>query len=140
MFQNPWGVRCVEKPPNFDALALLLKSVPGNVGLLLDTWDWYVGGGTLDTLKGFGIDDIAYVRIADAPADADRETLSEEQRVLPSEDGAAGIETRASVVPIEEVFEPGSLPLGSAECHLQRGELVLGRLLLRPFQRQKLGQ
>lgn len=75
-----------------DALALLLKSIPGNVGLLLDTWDWYVGGGTVDSLNGFGIDDVAYVRIADAPADADRESLSEEQRQLPSEEGAASID------------------------------------------------
>lgn len=75
-----------------DALSLLLKSVHSdNVGLLLDTWDWYVGGGTIETLQAFGVSDIAYVRIADAPADAERESLSEEQRLLPCEDGVVNI-------------------------------------------------
>ncbi|MBP86495.1 MAG: hypothetical protein CMJ64_07255 [Planctomycetaceae bacterium] len=76
-----------------DALSLLLKSVPGdNVGLLLDTWDWYVGGGTVDSLNGLGVNDVAYVRIADAPADADRESLSEEQRQLHNEEGTTSID------------------------------------------------
>ena len=81
-----------------DSLALLLKSIPGNVGLLLDTWDWYVGGGTAASLNGFGADGIAYVRVADAPADADRESLSEEQRQLPNEEGAANIDDIARVL------------------------------------------
>lgn len=75
-----------------DALSLLLKSVHSdNVGLLLDTWDWYLGGGTTETLQAFGVDEIAYVRIADAPADAERESLSEEQRLLPAEDDVTKI-------------------------------------------------
>ncbi|MCA9120271.1 MAG: sugar phosphate isomerase/epimerase [Planctomycetaceae bacterium] len=76
-----------------DALSLLLKSVAGdNIGLWLDTWNWYVGGGTISSLKGFGIDKVAYVTIADAPQGVDRKTLNEEQRMLPAEDGAANIE------------------------------------------------
>lgn len=81
-----------------DAMALLLKSIPGDVGLLLDTWDWYVGGGTAESLKAFGVDHVAYVRIADAPGDADREALSEEQRLLSCEEGVAGIDEIARVL------------------------------------------
>lgn len=75
-----------------DALALLLKSVVGdNVGLLLDTWNWYVGGGSLESLKAFGMENVAYVTVADAPADAEPASLSEEQRLLPIENGPAKI-------------------------------------------------
>ncbi|MEX0819064.1 MAG: TIM barrel protein [Pirellulaceae bacterium] len=75
-----------------DALVLLLKSVNAdNVGLWLDTWDWYVGGGTVESLKQLGVDKVAYVTIADAPSDVDRSALTEEQRVLPAEDGAANV-------------------------------------------------
>ena len=75
-----------------DALSLLLKSVHNdNVGLLLDTWDWHVGGGTIEMLQAFGVNEIAYVRVADAPTDAELDSLSEEQRLLPAEDGAVNI-------------------------------------------------
>ncbi|MBC8352961.1 MAG: TIM barrel protein [Planctomycetes bacterium] len=75
-----------------DALALLLKSVAAdNVGLWLDTWNWYVGGGTVDSLKGFGVDNIAYVTVADAPSGVERVDLSEDQRIMPAEDGAANV-------------------------------------------------
>ncbi|MDA1049505.1 MAG: sugar phosphate isomerase/epimerase [Planctomycetota bacterium] len=76
-----------------NALSMLLKSVAAeNVGLWLDTWDWYVGGGTVDSLKAFGIDKVAYVTIADAPHDVDRSSLTEEQRTMPAEDGAASVQ------------------------------------------------
>ena len=75
-----------------DALSLLLKSVNAeNVGLWLDTWDWFVGGGTVASLKSFGIDKVAYVTIADAPSGVDRAALTEEQRTMPQEDGAASV-------------------------------------------------
>jgi len=75
-----------------NALAALLKSVPtGHVGLWLDTWDWYVGGGSVESLRAFGVERIAYVTIADAPANADRSSLTEDQRLLPSEEGAARV-------------------------------------------------
>lgn len=76
-----------------DALAMLLKSVTGNnAGLWLDTWDWFVGGGTVSSLKAFGIDKVAYVTIADAPNGVGRPELTEEQRTMPAEDGAASVQ------------------------------------------------
>ena len=67
-----------------DALSLLLKSVAvDNVGMWFDTWDWYVGGGTVESLKAFGVDKVAYVTIADAPSDVDRSSLTEDQRIMP---------------------------------------------------------
>jgi len=71
-----------------DALITLLKSVGNdNLGLALDSWDWHFGGGTLDLLHSLGAARVVSLSIADAPADADAATISEEQRVLPELDG-----------------------------------------------------
>jgi sugar phosphate isomerase/epimerase len=76
-----------------DALSMLLKSANSdNVGLWLDTWDWYVGGGTVASLQAFGVDRVAYVTIADAPNGIDRSSLTEQQRTMPTEDGAARVQ------------------------------------------------
>jgi sugar phosphate isomerase/epimerase len=76
-----------------DALSMLVRSVDSdNVGLWLDTWDWYVGGGTVESLKAIGVDKVAYVTVADAPDGTDRSSLTEEQRTMPTEDGAASVQ------------------------------------------------
>ena len=76
-----------------DALSMLLKSVASNnVGLWLDTWNWYAGGGTVESLKEFGAANVVYVTVADAPSDVDRAALTEAQRTLPAEDGAANVQ------------------------------------------------
>ncbi len=99
-----------------DALALLLKSVDAaNVGLLLDTWDWYVGGGTVESLKAFGVENIVYAAIADAPSDVERTELTEEQRVLPLPDGAASVHEIANLLKDEGYEGPISLA-PNADC------------------------
>lgn len=99
-----------------DALSLLLKSVNAdNVGLWLDTWDWYVGGGTVESLKAFGIDNIAYVTIADAPSGIDRAALTEEHRVMPTEDGAASVHDIVSLLQDKGYKGPISLA-PNADC------------------------
>ena len=54
-----------------------------NVGLCLDTWHWYVGGGTLQQLEDVAIDRLMMVRVADLPADALLEAVTEQDRLLP---------------------------------------------------------
>lgn len=99
-----------------DALSLLLKSVNSdNVGLWLDTWDWYVGGGTVASLKAFGIDKVAYVTIADAPAGVERSTLTEEQRTLPAEDGVASVQEIVALLQDKGYKGPISLA-PNADC------------------------
>jgi sugar phosphate isomerase/epimerase len=72
-----------------EALGTLIKSVAhSNVGLMLDTWNWHFGGGTRDLLLGLGSDVIVSVFLAGAPADATRESIAPEQRLLPF-DGSA---------------------------------------------------
>lgn len=71
-----------------DALVTLIKSVSSNnVGLLLDTWNWHFGGGSVNQLRTLGADRIIGVQIADAAADVSVDSLRDEQRVFPHEAG-----------------------------------------------------
>lgn len=73
---------------DFEGLTTLCSTVgAANVGIVLDTWTWFVGGGGMDQLESLSIDQIVAVRIADVPADADMATIKENQRILPSEEG-----------------------------------------------------
>ncbi len=73
---------------DFEGLTTLCSTVgQANVGLVLDTWNWFVGGGGMDQLKDLTNDQLVVVRLADVPGDADMSTIEEKQRILPSEDG-----------------------------------------------------
>jgi sugar phosphate isomerase/epimerase len=66
-----------------DALLTLIKTIDeDNVGLCLDIWEWYVGGGTIEQLQDFPISKIVMVRLADFPQDTDPEAATEEDRPL----------------------------------------------------------
>lgn len=69
-----------------ETLLFLLKSISAdNIGLLLDTWHWSVGGGGLDQLRELSATQIVIVRLADVPPDADFATIEVKQRLLPGE-------------------------------------------------------
>lgn len=75
-----------------DALLTLIKTIGApNVGLLYDTWNWRVGGGSLDQIRECGAEGIVAVRIADAPADIDVATAVETDRTPPQEGGACDL-------------------------------------------------
>jgi sugar phosphate isomerase/epimerase len=75
-----------------DALLTLIKTIGApNIGILYDTWNWRVGGGSLDQLRKRGRDFIVAVRVADAPADIDTATAVETDRLLPTEGGAVDL-------------------------------------------------
>lgn len=72
-----------------DQLLLLLKVAGAkNVGLLLDTWDWFVGGGTLEQLRKVPADQIYSVRLADLPTELDPNSADDDQRIQPGEGGS----------------------------------------------------
>lgn len=80
-----------------------------NVGVVLDTWNWYVGGDSLDMAKDLAVEQIVAVRLADCPADADRETIREDQRMLPGRGGA--IDCAAIISHLREAgYEGGVTP------------------------------
>ena len=55
-----------------EPLLTLMKTIGvANVGIVLDTWHWHVGGGASDQLSELSPDQIISVRIADLPGDAD---------------------------------------------------------------------
>ena len=71
-----------------DPTILLINAIgKDNVGLLLDSWTWIVGGGEFDKLRSLRGEQIISVRLADIPAGADLAAIAAEQRVLPGEGG-----------------------------------------------------
>ena len=84
-----------------DALLLILSSVPKNVGLVVDLWDLYVSGGSLESLRKLGGDRLIAVRLSDAPAEPVANELKATQRLLPGEGGA--IDAAAALVTLAEM-------------------------------------
>jgi sugar phosphate isomerase/epimerase len=69
-----------------ELLTLIRTTGHSHVGLTLDTWNWKVGGGTMQHLADLKGNQIVTVTIADVPADADLETIEASQRFLPTEE------------------------------------------------------
>ncbi len=73
-----------------EELLTLLKTIgSANLGLALDTWNWRVGGGEKDQMVELKGPQVVSVRIADVPLDADWSTVTDHQRLLPTEDTVA---------------------------------------------------
>jgi sugar phosphate isomerase/epimerase len=84
-----YGAQFIATP---DALLTLIKTiVADNIGLCLDVWAWHVGGGSIDQLRGFPISKVMMVRLADVPLDADLDSITEEDRLLPGSTGVVPI-------------------------------------------------
>jgi hypothetical protein len=66
-----------------DELLTLIKMIgKSNVGLMLDTWHWHLGGGTIEGLRGLTAEQVIAVRFADFPADLAVETAKAKHRLL----------------------------------------------------------
>lgn len=81
-----------ERPYQFiaspDALLTLIKTtVASNLGLLVDLWQWRVGGGTIEQLRELAPEQIVMVRLADAPDDVPFESVTDKQRLMPGSTG-----------------------------------------------------
>ncbi|MBN2021485.1 MAG: sugar phosphate isomerase/epimerase [Pirellulales bacterium] len=71
-----------------DALGLLVNMVGApNIGVVLDVWDVFVAGGSLDTIRGLKADQIVLVQVADAPEEKPLGELTDEERLLPGQTG-----------------------------------------------------
>lgn len=72
-----------------EPLILLAKTIgASNVGVMVDAWNWYVGGNAMELVEELSVEQIVGVRLADALPEADRETVREEDRLLPGRGGA----------------------------------------------------
>lgn len=102
-----------------DPLLLLINNVQkANVGLLLDTWAWTVGGGDLDKLRSLRGDQIVSVRLADMPADADVGNIQPQQKILPAAEGGA-IDNVAYLGLLEELAFDGPVAVAQHNTHMK---------------------
>ncbi|HIF31706.1 MAG TPA: sugar phosphate isomerase/epimerase [Planctomycetes bacterium] len=61
-------------------------------GIVLDTWDWIVGGGTIEQIRALTKDQIVAVRISDLAAGAALESAKSTDHILPVADGQVPIQ------------------------------------------------
>jgi sugar phosphate isomerase/epimerase len=72
----------------FDAVVMLVGMVrAANVGAVVDTWQIYAAGSTIDDLRKLGPERIVATYFSDAPADIDPAALADADRLLPGETG-----------------------------------------------------
>jgi sugar phosphate isomerase/epimerase len=78
---------------DLDALILLLNMIDSpNVGLLLDVWEVFACGGSLETIRKIPKNQIVAVQIAELPAQTPLNELDEKSRLLPdSQNGRIGV-------------------------------------------------
>jgi sugar phosphate isomerase/epimerase len=93
-----------------EAMVLLLQAIgSSNVGLALDSWNWHFGGGTADLIQTMGAKQVITFSIADAIAGTTREGLTEEHRVMPSEEGIVDIGSMLELLRDAEFAGPVTL-------------------------------
>jgi sugar phosphate isomerase/epimerase len=78
---------------DIDALTLLLNMIDSpNVGLLLDVWEIFACGGSLESIRKIPKEQIVVVHVAEIPAKATLAELDDKSRLLPdSPNGRIGV-------------------------------------------------
>lgn len=91
-----------------EALVALLKTcVAANLGIVVDVWDWTVGGGSAELLADLTADQVIDVRLSDLPVGFDAETIDETGRLMPASTGE--IDVRSYVSALDSMQYQGSL-------------------------------
>lgn len=80
-----------------------------NVGLTLDTWNWWVGGGGMDQISELNPNQVVSVKLADLPVDAKLATIQDHQRGLPNASGT--IDCKAVVVKLFKMGYQGPVAI-----------------------------
>tara|TARA_R110002049_G_scaffold2750_2_gene21607 strand:- start:455163 stop:456080 length:918 start_codon:yes stop_codon:yes gene_type:complete len=74
---------------NTEGLIALVRAVGlAGTGVLLDTWDWVVGEGTMDQITGLKVEEITAVRLGSLAEDVEAGKATTTDRVLPEKEGA----------------------------------------------------
>jgi sugar phosphate isomerase/epimerase len=88
-------------------LAFLKTSSATNLGVVVDVWEWAVGGGSAELLSGISADQIFDVRLSDISPGFDAETVAETDRKMPSATGEIDLVGYLKV--LEEIGYEGPL-------------------------------
>jgi sugar phosphate isomerase/epimerase len=131
------GFAAAQSPPSegefefiheVDPLLTLMRSIAAsNVGLLLDTWNWWVGGGTIEKLRTLRGEQILSVRLADIQPGFDATNVTEEQRLLPGDGGL--VDTAATIATLEDLGYDGPVLLwpNPTQFKGQKREAIVSR-------------
>ncbi len=73
---------------NAEGLLELVRGIGvSGAGVLLDTWDWQVGEGTMAQIQDLKAEEIVAVRLGSVPADVDPSQAVTKERILPELEG-----------------------------------------------------
>jgi sugar phosphate isomerase/epimerase len=73
---------------SFDELRKLASGVGvEGVGVVVDLFNWYVGGGTMEQITSLPVNQVVSVQLCDVPEDIPTDELTTKNRVLPGETG-----------------------------------------------------
>ena len=64
-------------------LALFRACTAKNIGLAIDTWQWHIGGGTVEQLSGVPAGSVLALRVADIAEDVELSKATGKHRLLP---------------------------------------------------------
>jgi len=113
---------------NIETLVALIKTVATkNVGLVIDSWHWHVGGGTSEHLQQLDPSRVVVVRLADLSADAKPAEAKISDRVVPTLGGRID---QASLIKwlAEHSFEGPVVPCSStAKAKGQTRESIVNK-------------
>ena len=77
---------------DLDALLMLLNMIDSpSVGLLLDVWEVFAGGGSMEAIRKIPTQQIVAVQIAEMAAATPLSELDEKSRLLPDAEGRIGV-------------------------------------------------
>jgi sugar phosphate isomerase/epimerase len=109
-----------------EGLLTLKKSIPAkNVGVLIDTFHWFLGGGSLQDFNELPIEEIVGVRLADYPRDEDPDRFEESSRRLPGQGGGVDCQAVVNILAQRKYDGPVTLfPHASAFRGMTRDAIV----------------
>jgi sugar phosphate isomerase/epimerase len=111
-----------------DPLLLLVSTLQKkNVGVMLDTWTWVVGGGDAEKVRSLRGDQVISVRLSDIPAAVELADIQPQQRIIPVEGGSIDCASYLGV--LEEIGYDGPVSVAQHASHMkgQTRESIVGK-------------